>query len=700
MFDDVVCPSISLGAPARSKFSAMSVEMGTDTCDFVLPVEQAVQVVTGVEVGCQMDGERVGVVKGIKGAKGGKSRGGKSQGESKRADAEDEGKNGGGDSSNDDYSDDEDASGSSPASSSSLLSFLQSVTPTMLSELNATYDSSAFDSFGTASKAGGGAVEHLYSMHFAMSNIVVENKKHKLGEFGDDAHYGSSERKSTSSDHAHAAASSSSSGVAVTAVTWTCTGSSLVAAYGESGTYQQYSKTGFCTSQGYVTAWSLNSNSFQPQAPSFTYEHSSHILSLAAHPTDPSLVAAGSFNGEVLLLDTSVDAASSSGDSPLKSISPISDDFHREPVTSVTWIYNAAEAAYDVASVSTDGRVLIWTAAKLKCPIRGIRVLACLPNSSQFTKASTVGCLAIAAETGCRSDGAGAAPSDSLYVGSTVGNLVRLKNRDSAPAKPPKMSGCDMKWSTSAAQALHRIPVHQREEIARVVEKRAKSDKRRGVDLAAVYAAKIDLGLLYPCTTEFVYESHVGPVNSVAVSPFEKKILLTTGDDGDIKIFHTHFKAPLATAAGGKCTSAQWSKVRPCVFAVTDSAGDVSLYDVAVDDQEAVCVLQGEWKTPVVKVAAARDAEGDGGDENNAGNGDGSVAEAKAEVVDVVRFTKRSMNCVSFNHKIRNLVAAGDENGIVHVWKLPQELVSGPGGEKAEIAVFEEFWRSKSDEGQ
>ena len=53
--------------------------------------------------------------------------------------------------------------------------------------------------------------------------------------------------------------------------------------------------------------------------------------------------------------------------------SEVSDASHREPITQVSWLFNLAEsskqsnraAAYNVVSLGSDGRVLVWNWLKM-----------------------------------------------------------------------------------------------------------------------------------------------------------------------------------------------------------------------------------------------------------------------------------------------------------------------------------------------
>ena len=562
----------------------------------------------------------------------------------------------------DDYDDDYDDNEEN-ADAPNLLAFLKSVTPSMLSELSANLDSAAFDGFILPGGQNADPAAHLYSLTFPHSLIIKANAMRSSfgGGFTSDA---------------NADNGTDTPGVECTGVAWNATGSQVI------GTFGRRNPPGFCNGAGYLCGWALAAHKFKQGTPAFVYEHSSYLMCVATHPTKPSLMAAGSFNGEVVVVDLA------SG-TPVIGCSSTDDTFHREPVTGLRWVYSKEEGDYQVVSVSGDGKILYWTASKMKCPLRGLQVMNSNAKHTKSTRAVGGVCLGV-------DESSTDANNTTVYVGSEGGAVIRMSGRDVAPGKPSKVSACSMKWSSSALQALHRIPVQQREEVARSVEKRAKVDKRRGVDLQAFYFAKIEKELLFPGSTEFVYENHVGPVRAIEVSPFGRKIVLTGGDDGEVRVYHTLTKQPMVTlsptggAFEGVVNDAKWSKVRPMVFAAADSEGFIRIYDLGKDEQEPVCVLEGSWNQ------GGKKGE-DEGEESEDGEGGGGEERKRGEVASDVVFKRASMHSLAFNGKTRNLIAGGDANGVVHVWRLPGDLVSRNGGEKAEVALFKEYWQGKAE---
>ena len=69
---------------------------------------------------------------------------------------------------------------------------------------------------------------------------------------------------------------------------------------------------------------------------------------------------------------------------------------------------------------------------------------------------------------------------------------------------------------------------------------------------------------------------------------------------------------------------------------------------------------------------AAKDKEGD---EDDGGKKDKSASTLES------LFEPTPFSSLAFNGKVRNLIAAGDANGVVHVWRLPQDLVSPSQGD-------------------
>jgi WD40 repeat protein len=129
-----------------------------------------------------------------------------------------------------------------------------------------------------------------------------------------------------------------------TSISWSCNGSMVVASYGNP------SGSGWCDSPGAVCTWSLFSRDFKPTNPDYVLDHPVCIMCVKCHPHNPSLIAAGSFNGEVIVWDVN------SPESPIQ-VSPIVVESHEDPVMSVDWVYDPSVSAYVVASLGADGKV-------------------------------------------------------------------------------------------------------------------------------------------------------------------------------------------------------------------------------------------------------------------------------------------------------------------------------------------------------
>lgn len=146
-----------------------------------------------------------------------------------------------------------------------------------------------------------------------------------------------------------------------TGISWNSTGNMLACSFGKNDII------GWCNFPGAVCIWNIFGKEFDHTNPDFVFDHPSCIMTVAYHPLIPSIVAAGSYNGEIIVWDLSV------GES-LLAISPITEYSHKDPVVSLRWVFNSQLGGDNwwLVSISTDGKVLFWSLAnKLQHPMKG-----------------------------------------------------------------------------------------------------------------------------------------------------------------------------------------------------------------------------------------------------------------------------------------------------------------------------------------
>ena len=120
---------------------------------------------------------------------------------------------------------------------------------------------------------------------------------------------------------------------------------------------------------------------FDMSKPHMTIDTPCCIQSLAYHPSDPSVLASGSVNGEIFIWNTNFDEMKGESDKNKQMFSKSTADeyFHREPISKLLWVELPVESSTRserevvLLSTSTDGKVLIWNSpvVQLRYPIKG-----------------------------------------------------------------------------------------------------------------------------------------------------------------------------------------------------------------------------------------------------------------------------------------------------------------------------------------
>ena len=338
------------------------------------------------------------------------------------------------------------------------------------------------------------------------------------------------------------------------ATVWNSTGSVVAAAYG------RIDVVGWCKGSGYVCCWNVTRK--EVQKPDVIIENTSHITSIAFHPTSPSLLLGGGYTGEVMMWDISAEQPL------LGSTNVQSDDTHREPVVKVMWLLDRTARPADVnrflmCSASGDGRVLFWKRKKhsetqFDQPLVGYVVKP---------RAAAVGHARRRTIEGIASDAAIQKSRDEVC--NRIGLLsVGVMHSAAAVVEKQKCPSIDSKViiGTENGEVL----------VTSVNPPKA----------SAVAAATFDFKPLKVGLEVHSYTTHYGPVQACASSPFERNLFLTASSDGSAKL-HNVLDSTLLTLEPGTSTEdyiycAEFSPFRPCVMALGMRNSTLVLYDLQV----------------------------------------------------------------------------------------------------------------------
>lgn len=314
----------------------------------------------------------------------------------------------------------------------------------------------------------------------------------------------------------------------VTGLSWNSTGSVVAASYG------RFDHEHWCTHKSALCTWNIDRRTLDPNKPDTTIDLSSCLMCIAFHPNLPSVIAGGSFNGEIQVWDTGRE------DETVIATSGMGSDSHREPVSKVLWTLDSSSKAtkYQILSISGDGKVLIWQmtpgSRDLKLVSGFILQTDSVPRSMRLSKARGD------AEMGVTSMSFSHEDRTLFVLGSEAGGVFK----------------CSM---TS-----------------------------RGPPLTNVHSS---VPLRSPVT--FAFSPHFGPVFSVDCSPYHRNLFLTCGTDATVRLYSMLQSKPLFSVepAAGYLFRVRWSPSRPLVFSVVTADGRLLIYDLKVDRINPVITL-------------------------------------------------------------------------------------------------------------
>lgn len=336
------------------------------------------------------------------------------------------------------------------------------------------------------------------------------------------------------------------------------TGRILVASYG------QQDHIGWCLHKGLVMLWSVFTESKKGKdKTSQTVTISSHpslfaqaetdtcLLSVSCHPDIPTIVCGGTFGGEIVVWNF----ANHEEGNILTYVSKMSELSHKEPVISISWIkigsYGmmsslgmSANATYLIASLSSDGTLLLWSLENfLSEPVARYNIQPLRGKDAPVLGANAF------------------APShfdvSQFFVGTENGGVYKGNF-----SKNPK-------WTTVSA-GLSSLGKDKDKD-------KAKDAKETAAEAAAAAAAAKRKALAFNPVV-FEYQQHAGPAQCLAVCRRKDLLFATAGSDGRIFVRNSLTRTPvLALDTPASVLALCWSEHSPTTMAYGTNEGEVNI---------------------------------------------------------------------------------------------------------------------------
>lgn len=430
-------------------------------------------------------------------------------------------------------------------------------------------------------------------------------------------------------------------------VSWNATGRQLFAAFGHRE-FEDYSED-----KGIVCSWAAFQEGDQP---TWSYEHSTCFTSMACHPERPSVVAASTMLGEIMVFD------SVAADEQILAVTDIAEYSHCGPIKTMEWIRCDNDGVCELVSLGGIDGKLIWWRFDLDAkttvqplPRRGVVVAATAAEISRPKFKSNGGAAMSRVSNGA------------FIVGCQNGKLLGVRTCDDGYGKkivgPKKLGKLSLQWDRDAQAFLLHLPKVAQQKLVRHVEQFHSSQTKPMITLLDVLESNPKLHYInsppFGAVTE--YMPHDADLTAVVASPFHRNVFLAASSDGIVAVYSALQTAPLFdvekipyTEEGDvyldekrkskdlKLYAADWSRGRPTVFATGGDDAIVRVYD-----------LDRNQEAPSLELLVPVDTD--------------ALSDEEAD-------RHATVFSLAFNPRQRDYIAAADAAGRIHLWQLPWHL--------------------------
>jgi len=334
-------------------------------------------------------------------------------------------------------------------------------------------------------------------------------------------------------------------------------------------------------------------------------ETNSCIKCIDSHPSISNLFVAGSYNGEIYLINLGL---YESGKDIIEFSSTIDSTFYKECVISVKFV-KYEDNIYYIVSISEDGRILVWNPIdKLKYPVIGFNLKfkidkTTLPiNPTYFINNPF--------------------ESFDFLIGTYDGNIYK-----SSFNKPNSESGSHQDylflekngvvWRQKVRTFISNMKEKELTEMKNLIEKICLDRGIINLDMEEFLTCRPDVTKIYKNALKSNFEKHFSFVTSISQNLFIRNLFITTSYDGSLRLYHGDNKGtkffysqmcenndPHNKDNFIYYTCSTWSPYKPSLFSYGKSNGEIS-FDVITSKNTVKNVLKmnsNGYQCSVVKI--------------------------------------------------------------------------------------------------
>nr|CAD7392261.1 unnamed protein product [Timema cristinae] len=366
----------------------------------------------------------------------------------------------------------------------------------------------------------------------------------------------------------------SRSEVKVSGLSWSCSGGAIALGY------SHLEHDNWCDHNSSVQLYNINRADTSPTTSYKTLKTSSCVTSLKAHPSEPSILAVGTFSGELLVWNLQ------SEDEILVGSSAVVPGSHREAITHVSWIRSPDPTHQRplLVTSSSDGRVLVWSVGSRPGSLR-------LVDGTGVPNPMPAGAMAPAE------------PLASARHFLTTAEKFVISMEYSMKAQN-KVQMSPLGGSNSAELGVTCFSFSPHDPTSFVVGVEGGTIlKCSTITAKSTLVVSTEVHLRDPVLS--CYDSHQGAVTCINFSPHLQGVFLTCSTDKEIHIYHTDQPSPAQVFYSDfEILGVSWCPSHPHLFAAWGMGGTVDFFDLKSREVTPVLRLySGDKPSPVSVVS-------------------------------------------------------------------------------------------------